>query len=131
MKYSHLTEETTQKVMERGVRVIGIDAVVSIDRDGSQESLEPDDVHRLFLGNGVLIVENLANVKALLDDSAYLVSFLPLNLEDVMGRQFGKSLGACSWCEYEISGATVEGVIQIHAIIDAIAIDFDIENLCS
>jgi kynurenine formamidase len=95
MKYSHLTEEATQKVMERGVRVVGID-VVSIDRDGSQESLEPDVVHRLFLGNGVLIVENLANVKALLDDSAYSVSFLPLSLEDVMGRQFGQSPGACN-----------------------------------
>jgi len=64
-----------------------------INGDGSQDSREPNAVHRLLLGNGVLIVENLANVDALLDGSAYSVSLLPLNL---LGCPFGQSLGACN-----------------------------------
>lgn len=84
MKCPHLSEEAAQKIMERGVRVVGID-VVSIDGDGSQETREPNAVHRLLLGNGVLIAENLANVEALLDGSAYSVSLLPLNLEGCDG----------------------------------------------
>jgi len=79
MKCPHLSEEAAWKIMERGVRVVGID-VFSIDGDGSQDAREPNAVHRLLLGNGVLIVENLANVEALLDGSAYSVSLLPLNL---------------------------------------------------
>jgi kynurenine formamidase len=86
MKSPYLSKEAAQKIMERGVRVVGID-VCSIDGDGSQESQarEPHAVHRLLLGNGVLIAENLANVEALLDGSAYSVSLLPLNLEGCDG----------------------------------------------
>jgi kynurenine formamidase len=84
MKCPHLSEEAAQKIVEHGVRVVGID-VFSIDGDESQETREPNAVHRLLLGNGVLIVENLANVEALLDGGAYSVSLLPLNLEGCDG----------------------------------------------
>lgn len=79
MKSPHLSEEAAQKIKERGVRVVGID-VFSID--GSSET---NIVHRLFLGNGILIAENLTNLEALLDGGAYLVSLLPLNLQGCDG----------------------------------------------
>jgi kynurenine formamidase len=81
MKSPHLSEEAAQKIMERGVRVVGID-VFSVDGEAPEgSSRETNAVHRLLLGNGILIAENLTNVEALLDGSAYLVSLLPLNLE--------------------------------------------------
>jgi kynurenine formamidase len=84
MKSPHLSVEAAQKILERGVRVVGID-VFNIDGDGPQNSSEANAVHRLLLGNGVLIAENLANVEALLDGSAYSVSLLPLNIRGCDG----------------------------------------------
>lgn len=84
MKSPHLTEEAAQKIVERGVRVVGID-VFSVDGEVLEGSRETHAVHRLLLGNGVLIAENLTNVEALLDGSAYLVSLLPLNFQGCDG----------------------------------------------
>ncbi|KAI9511434.1 putative cyclase [Russula earlei] len=93
MKSPHLSKEAAQKILERGVRVVGID-VFSVDADCREESGETNAVHRLLLGNGVLIVENLTNVEALLDGSAYTVSLLPLNLEGCDGSP----IRAVAWC---------------------------------
>lgn len=84
MKSPHLSVDAAREIMKRGVRVVGIDAF-SIDGDVPQDSREANVVHRLLLGNGVLIAENLANVEALLDGSAYSVSLLPLNLQGCDG----------------------------------------------
>jgi len=84
MKCPHLSQEAAQKILERGVRVVGID-VFDIDGGLVEESGETHAVHRLLLGNGVLIAENLTNVEALLDGSAYSVSLLPLNFEGCDG----------------------------------------------
>lgn len=84
MKSPHLTEEAAQKIVERGVRIVGID-VFSVDGEVLEGSRETHAVHRLLLGNGVLIAENLTNVEALLDGSAYLVSLLPLNFQGCDG----------------------------------------------
>jgi kynurenine formamidase len=84
MKSPHLCKEAAQKIMDRGVRVVGID-VFSIDGDDPHGSREANAVHHLLLGNGVLIAENLANVEALLDGSAYSVSLLPLNIHGCDG----------------------------------------------
>ena len=84
MKSPHLSEEAARKIMERGVRVVGID-VFSIDGEAPEGSRGINPVHHLFLGNGILIAENLTNIEALLDSSAYLVSLLPLNLQGCDG----------------------------------------------
>lgn len=84
MKSPHLTEEAARKIAEHGVRVVGID-VFSVDGEVLEGSGETNAVHRLLLGNGVLIAENLTNVEALLDGSAYFVSLLPLNLQGCDG----------------------------------------------
>ncbi|KAF8504641.1 putative cyclase [Russula emetica] len=84
MKSPHLTEEAAQKIMECGVRVVGID-VFSVDGEALEGSPETHAVHHLLLGNGILIAENLTNVEALLDGSDYSVSLLPLNLQGCDG----------------------------------------------
>ena len=84
MKSPHLTEEAARKIVECGVRVVGID-VFSVDGEVLQGSRETNAVHHLLLGNGILIAENLTNVEALLDGSAYSVSLLPLNFQGCDG----------------------------------------------
>ena len=84
MKGPHLSEEAARKIMERGVRVVGID-VFNIDGEVFEGSRDASAVHRLLLGNGTLIAENLTNVEALLDGSTYLVSLLPLKLQGCDG----------------------------------------------
>src|SRR5258708_31462081 len=84
MKSPHLTEEAAQKILEHGVRVVGID-VFSVDGEVCEVSRETHVVHRLLLGNGILIAENLTNLEALLDGSAFLVSLLPLKLQGCDG----------------------------------------------
>ncbi|KAI9441541.1 putative cyclase [Lactarius indigo] len=79
-KCPHLTEDAARKIIERGVRTVGID-VFDIDGDVPDGlGVETHPIHRLLLGSGVLIAENLTNVEVLLDGGAYTVSLLPLNL---------------------------------------------------
>ena len=94
MKSPHLSEEAARKIMEHGVRVVGID-VFSVDGEAPEGAVETDAVHRLLLGNGILIAENLTNVETLLDGSAYLVSLLPLNLPGCDGSP----IRAVAWKE--------------------------------
>ncbi|KAI0001028.1 putative cyclase [Russula vinacea] len=94
MKSPHLSEEAARKIMEHGVRVVGID-VFSVDGEAPEGAVETDAVHRLLLGNGILIAENLTNVETLLDGSAYLVSLLPLNLQGCDGSP----IRAVAWKE--------------------------------
>ena len=94
MKSPHLSEEAARKIMEHGVRVVGID-VFSVDGEAPEGAVETNAVHRLLLGNGILIAENLTNVETLLDGSAYLVSLLPLNLPGCDGSP----IRAVAWKE--------------------------------
>ena len=85
MKCPHLTEDAARKIIERGVRIVGIDV---FDIDGyipDAVGVQKHAIHRLLLGSGVLIAENLTNVEVLLDGSTYIVSLLPLNLEGCDG----------------------------------------------
>lgn len=85
MKCPHLTEDAAQKIIERGVRIVGIDV---FDIDGGVPDgvgVKTHAIHRLLLGSGVLIAENLTNVEVLLDGGTYIVSLLPLNLEGCDG----------------------------------------------
>ena len=93
MKCPHLTEDAAQKIIERGVRVVGIDV---FDIDGGVAdgvSVLNHAIHRLLLGRGVLIAENLTNVEALLDGDTYTVSLLPLSL----GGCDGSPIRAVAW----------------------------------
>lgn len=79
MKCPHLAKDAARKIIERGVRIVGIDVV---DVDGG---IAPHAIHHLLLKSGVLIAENLTNVEALLDGGTYFASLLPLNLKGCDG----------------------------------------------
>ena len=84
MKSPHLTEEAARKIVECGVRVVGID-VFSVDGEVPEGSPETHAVHPVLLGNAILIVKNLTNVEALLNGSGYSVGLHLLNFEGCDG----------------------------------------------
>lgn len=59
-RFAVLTEQAADYLVGKGLKGIGIDAV-SIDRVDSQSL----PVHRILLGNGLVIVENLTNLEFL------------------------------------------------------------------
>lgn len=67
--YPEISEGFAKKLMDRGVSIIGMDTP-SPDRP-------PFAVHKILLGNNVLIIENLTNLEALLDIPHFEVIALP------------------------------------------------------
>jgi kynurenine formamidase len=74
-QYTYLDPELAQHIVDAGVKLVAIDGP-SVDPDG-------DDAHRILLGNGVLIVENLA-ATALLPPLVELI-VMPLRLVGLDG----------------------------------------------
>ncbi len=71
--FAHLTIDGADFLKERGVKLVGID-YLSIEKFHSADHA----VHRLFLGNGIVIVEglNLSNVEA----GDYTLACLPIRI---------------------------------------------------
>jgi arylformamidase len=64
---TYLSADAARHLVERGVKLVGIDCP-------SVDAPAVDDVHQVLLGNGVIIVENLANTAALPDAFQLIVS---------------------------------------------------------
>jgi arylformamidase len=75
MRHPYLTPEATEALVTAGVSVVGIDAL-NVDSTAQYTT----HVHEILLGNGVLIVENLAGLGQLEPETVYAFSFLPLYL---------------------------------------------------
>lgn len=67
-----LTEEIANYLVEKKIKMIGLD-MCSPDK-------EPFPVHRILLGNEILIIENLTNLDQL-DGKEFTVYALPINLQ--------------------------------------------------
>ena len=74
-RYACLTTEAARWVVERGIRLIGVD-FLSVEEKGAQGH----PVHHVLLGNGVVIVEglNLGDV----EPGTYTLACLPLKIVD-------------------------------------------------
>ena len=94
--HPYLDAEAAKRLLGLGVRVIGLD---TLSPDEVTPQCEGADVHRAVLGNGGIIVENLARLDALVDSGwkHITVSLLPLNL----GGCDGSPLRAVAWEETE------------------------------
>jgi kynurenine formamidase len=79
-RHPHLSAEAVEALMEAHASLVGIDA---LNVDSTVQSTE--HVHRLLLGHDILIVENLAHLKALQERVTYMVSFLPIHLVGLDG----------------------------------------------
>jgi kynurenine formamidase len=76
--HPYLTRDAAEGIMARGVKILGVDTL-SPDETPEGVSEKGDfGVHETVLGKGGLIVENLANVDALLGEGndAWSVSFV-------------------------------------------------------
>ncbi|MBE0585324.1 MAG: cyclase family protein, partial [Desulfofustis sp.] len=74
--YPVLSEAAARRLVAAGVRGVGVDAV-SVDPLAALEL----PIHRLLLGAGLVIVENLTNL-ATIPQQSFLFSCLPLNIEN-------------------------------------------------
>jgi arylformamidase len=74
-EYSFLEPELARHIVDSGVKLVGIDGP-SVDPDSA-------DAHRILLGNGVLIVENLASTALLPPEIELIV--MPLRLVGLDG----------------------------------------------
>jgi kynurenine formamidase len=98
--YDHpfLTAEACERVLERGIRTLAIDALNPDETvvDGTEERW---DVHHLVLGAGGVIAENLTNLSAI-DFEEPLLCLFPLRLA-------GDADGApCRAIALDLAGAT-------------------------
>jgi len=71
--YPELTEGFAKRMMDLKVKVVGMD-MLSPDHDA------PWVVHKILLGSGILILENLVNVDQLLDLKSFEIMALPAKL---------------------------------------------------
>ena len=69
-EYPSISPELARELIRRGVRLIGLDSP-SVDYD-------PGETHRILLGAGVVIVENLIGLERLPDQVELVVLPLPL-----------------------------------------------------
>lgn len=67
-----VSEEFAEKMVELGVKVVGMD-ILGPDQP-------PFPTHKILLGNGILIVENLANLDQLLEVQEFEIVALPVKL---------------------------------------------------
>lgn len=73
-QYPFLTPETAAYLIERGVRLVGLDCP-SVDYD-------PGETHIALLSRGTLIIENLINLERLPDTCALIALPLPITNGD-------------------------------------------------
>jgi kynurenine formamidase len=73
LQYPELTVAFAQRLVDAKVSIVGMD-IISPDR-------EPYATHKVLLGNDVLIIENLTNLKELIDVPAFEVIALPWKLQ--------------------------------------------------
>lgn len=71
--FPNIIEEFAQRCVELGVKIVGMDTP-GPDRP-------PFPTHKILLGNGILIVENLTNLEKLIGVDNFEVIALPMKLE--------------------------------------------------
>lgn len=71
--YPEISEDFASKMVELGVSIVGMDTP-SPDRP-------PFAIHKILLGNDILIIENLSNLESLLQHEQFTVVALPAKFE--------------------------------------------------
>jgi len=71
--YPLLGENAAQALVDLGIKLIGIDTLTP--------DAEPYATHKILLGNGILIAENLTNLEQLLSYPTFTIVALPLKIE--------------------------------------------------
>lgn len=92
--HPYLSAEAAQRIIDLGVRVIGIDTFSPDETFVDFENVpEPSfEVHKIVLGAGAIIAENLTNLEAI-QEGEWIVSLVPLKI----GGCDGSPVRACAW----------------------------------
>lgn len=94
IEHPYLSGEAAQQIIDIGIRVIGVDTF-SPDETFRESEPVPEPsfvVHKIVLGAGAIIAENLTNLDAI-QDGEWIVSLVPLKL----GGCDGSPVRACAW----------------------------------
>jgi len=84
--HPYLDVEAARKLVEMGIRVIGSDTLSPDEFILHKDDVPCFDVHRVILGAGGVIAENLNNLESLLEmNEVPMVSLLPLKLDGCDG----------------------------------------------
>lgn len=75
-----LDVDAARKLMERGVRVIGLDSLSPDEMKVGEEECEDSGVHGVVLGAGGAIAENLRGVEEVIGMERPVVSLLPIKI---------------------------------------------------
>lgn len=75
--YPYLSKELAEKIVELGVKSLGIDFL-------SPDAVDKDHVHKVLLGSEIPIVENLANLDEIKVDR-FFFSAAPINIKGAEG----------------------------------------------
>lgn len=73
MQHPELSEEFARLMVQKHVRMVGMDMI-------NPDNKETFPIHKILLGNGILIIENLTNLKSLLTANSFDVFAFPLKL---------------------------------------------------
>jgi len=98
--HPYLTRDAAEGIVARGVKILGVDTLSPDETpEGEVDGKGDFGVHVTVLGKGRLIVENLANVDALLGEGMevsedWAISFVPLYLG---GVEDGSPVRAFAW----------------------------------
>jgi len=71
-----ISEKTAQLLVEKNIKIVGLDSL--------SPDAEPFEIHKIFLRNNILIVENLVNLKELCGKRFECI-ILPLKIKDADG----------------------------------------------
>jgi len=88
LRHPYLAVEAAQGLAEANAGLVGIDA---LNVDSTAQAME--QVHRLLLGQDILVVENLAHLNGLQPGKLYQFSFLPI----LMPGLDGSPVRAVAW----------------------------------
>jgi len=80
-----LTADAARRIVATGVRTVALDALSPDPTEGAEEGDGPFPAHRILLGAGGVIVENLTNVAAVAELPDPVLSCFPLALAGADG----------------------------------------------
>jgi kynurenine formamidase len=78
--HPYLTKPAAQWLVERGVRLLGMDTPMPDDSRNGSSAAEDSPIHKILLGSGVILVEYLTNLAAIRSDEIELI-VLPLKVQ--------------------------------------------------
>ena len=84
--YPFFSEEAAQYLVQKGVKLVAMDTPSPDDSrvalDGKLLGTDKDSpIHKIFLGNGVLLVEYLANLDKVTDYNGWVISAMPIKIK--------------------------------------------------